>query len=207
VESLSEYLSQLASTNPTPGGGSAATIVAAIGAALISMASRISASNPKYAAHKELADRLATRADALRDQLIEARFRDEAAYAAVVKTLALPRSTEEERVAREERLRKDLKEAAAAPLEGAHFALEIERLAAFGVEIGNRNLASDLGCAAEFAAAAVAACAYNVRINHRFMNNQPETVTQQAEQLERCEQESAALLADVRRAVAAAMQG
>jgi formiminotetrahydrofolate cyclodeaminase len=61
-------------------------------------------------------------------------------------------------------------------------------------------LASDIGCAAEFAAAAVAACAYNVRVNHRAMRDSALVATQAVE-MERYERESATLLRRVRETV------
>ncbi|MGD0476464.1 MAG: cyclodeaminase/cyclohydrolase family protein, partial [Candidatus Velthaea sp.] len=46
---LQAYLNRLASAQPTPGGGSAATIVGALGAALVAMVARITLGNPKHA--------------------------------------------------------------------------------------------------------------------------------------------------------------
>ncbi len=68
------------------------------------------------------------------------------------------------------------------------------------LDFHNRNLVSDVGCAAEFAYAALAACAYNVRINHRFMHDLP-AIEAQSHALERYEREGSALLASVRKAV------
>ena len=54
--------------------------------------------------------------------------------------------------------------------------------------------------AAEFGAAAVAACAYNVRINHAFMKD-ADAVTRQENELARYERESRALLSAMRRSL------
>ena len=59
METIQQYLTDLGSEAPVPGGGSAATIVAACGAALVGMVARICARNPKYAAHAELAREMA----------------------------------------------------------------------------------------------------------------------------------------------------
>ncbi|MBV8531736.1 MAG: cyclodeaminase/cyclohydrolase family protein, partial [Candidatus Eremiobacteraeota bacterium] len=61
-------------------------------------------------------------------------------------------------------------------------------------------LASDAGCAAEFAAAAIAACAYNVRINHRYMHDGA-TVAAQEGRLERYERDATEILERARAAV------
>lgn len=179
-----DYLERLASASPTPGGGSAATIVAAMGAALVAMAARIIAANRTYSSKHEIAHRIAERADALRLSLLAARNRDETAFAAVMQSEGDERQNA-------------LREAAAAPLAVMHDALAVERLALDAFEFGNSHLESDLICAAEFAAAALRACALNVRINHRWMKDAPLVASQQDE-AENYERESARILTAIR---------
>jgi formiminotetrahydrofolate cyclodeaminase len=200
VESLAEYLAQLASEWPTPGGGSAATVVGAAGAALVAMVARISSTNPKYAAFKDLAKELVARADELRSEFLRAKDRDEAAFDRVVAATAMPKDTPEDTQLRRDALEIALSHAAAEPLFAAELALETLRLATRALEIPNKNLTSDVGCAAEFAAASLAACAYNVRVNHKFMKD-TNAIEAQAHVLARYERESAALLAGVRRSL------
>ena len=200
MESLSEYLTQLASEWPTPGGGSAATVVGAAGAALVAMVARISSTNPKYAAYKDEAREIVARADELREEFLRARERDEAAYDRVVAATALPKATDDEKRTRREALENALAHAAAEPLLAAELALHVLRLAHRALDIPNKNLVSDIGCAAEFGAASLAACAYNVRINHKFMHDADE-IEAQRHMLERYEREGADLLNDVRRAL------
>ncbi len=201
VDSLAEYLSQLASEWPTPGGGSAATVVGAAGAALVAMVARISSTNPKYAAYQALAHDIVARADELRAEFARAKDRDEAAFDRVVVATAMPKETDDEKLVRRDALEIALEHAAAEPLYAAELALETLRLAARALDIPNKNLTSDVGCAAEFAAASLAACAYNVRINHKFMKDS-DAIEAQSHVLERYERESAALLAGVRRSLA-----
>ena len=201
MESIEEYLASLASGAPVPGGGSAATLVAATGAAVVGMVARICAGNPKYAAGAALTARLAAESDRLRTELSAARERDERAFAAVVAAQALPKAAPEEKASRERALEDALRAAAREPLEAAALALAVVRCAEQLLEIPNRNLASDVGCAAEFGFAALAACAYNVRVNHRYMRD-PASIEAQAAQLDGYEREGAATLARVRAAVA-----
>ena len=160
VEALNEYLTKLASESPAPGGGSAAMVVGAAGAALVAMVARICAGSQKYAPKRELAQSLVAQADALRRALLQRKADDERAFDAVV---AARGNTEAMQAA--------LETAAAVPLDGARSALEVLRLAADALDLGNANLVSDLGCAAEFAHSGRLAAAYNVRINHKFMKN------------------------------------
>jgi formiminotetrahydrofolate cyclodeaminase len=200
VETLESYLEALASARPTPGGGSAATIVAAAGAALVAMVARITLANEKYAEKRSLAARLVAEADLRRSELLAARRADEAAYERVVAAQALPRATPEEKTARTEALQAALAGAAAAPLGSAHLALAVLQLASDAVQLENVHLASDVGCAAEFGAAGLAAAAYNVRVNHAYLRDAA-LVTRQGEELERLEQRAAELLPEVRAAL------
>jgi formiminotetrahydrofolate cyclodeaminase len=190
VEALNEYLTNLASDSPAPGGGSAAMVTAAAGCALVSMVARICATGPKYAAKQALASRLISQADELREGFLERKTRDEQAFEAVV-------------AARGDKpaLQAALAGAAAVPLEGARAALQALQLAVDALELGNVNLVSDLGCAAEFAYAALLACGYNVRINHKFIKDEA-LISQQRRELEDLERKALPLLRAVRDAAA-----
>ncbi len=206
MESFDRYLNQLASASPTPGGGSAASVVGSLGAALVAMVARIDAGNPKYAEHRDAAVRIAEAADRLRAELAKAGDRDERAFARVVNAQGLARGTDEEKASRARVLESALREAAEIPLKACELCIDVLRLAAAVALIPNRSLASDVGCAAEFGAAALAACAYNVRVNHRYMR-EAGAIDAQAKILARYESECAALLNDLRRGVNAALGG
>ncbi len=168
---IDAYLNALASAEPTPGGGSAATIVGALGAALCAMVARISAASPRLAALHEQAEALAAQADALRARLAAARPLDEAAYSLVVAASALPKADPEQKRARSAALQAALAGAAEAPLAAAALAAEGLGLAERVAELGNAHLASDVECALLFLRAALDASAANVRINHRFLHD------------------------------------
>lgn len=206
VETLDRYFTELASAEPTPGGGSAATIVASAGASLVAMVARICEKNPKFAAHHEAAHYIATKADALRGELTSARERDERAFARVIEAQNLPRGTEAETAERKRALEMALHSAAQAPLRACKLCLDVLHLAEQTLEFHNRTLASDVGCAAEFGFAAVAACAYNVRINHRYMKD-ADAVHDQSSLLVGYENEARTILGRIRHAVAGALAG
>jgi glutamate formiminotransferase/formiminotetrahydrofolate cyclodeaminase len=171
VETLDAYLERLASDAAVPGGGSAAALVASFGAALTAMVARIARRNPKSSSSTEALDAIVERSDALRAELAGARLRDEAAFAAVIAAQTLPKQTETEKKTRRKAVDDALARAAAEPLHAAALSLSVlelvEELLAFPIQA----LRSDVGSAAEFASAALASCAYNVRINHRFMHD------------------------------------
>ena len=200
METIDRYLARLSSPEPTPGGGSAATLVASMGAALVAMVARIDAANPRYDAYRETAERLAAASQRLVDELGQAGERDERAFAQVVAAQAQPRETDVEKTSRARALEAALAHAAQEPLKAAALALDVLDLSAQLLQIPNKNLISDVGCAAEFAYAALLACGYNVRINHRFMRDEG-AIVQQSKSLDRYERQGAHILGDVRRAV------
>lgn len=161
-------------------------MVAATGAALVSMVARIVKDED-----------LAGRADALRAELLASQARDEAAYEAVVAAQALPKGDDGQKRLRTEALQHALAAAAREPLDTAAFCLGVMELADEAAAAAGPGLISDAACAAEFAAAAVAACAYNVRVNHRYMTD-AEAIADNEAALRTCEREAAALLAEVR---------
>jgi formiminotetrahydrofolate cyclodeaminase len=177
---LDAYLERLASAAPTPGGGSAATIVAALGASLVAMVARITHENPSFAEKRPSAAGIIERADALRSELLAARIHDESAYARVVDAQALPRTTPEEKAARTAALQAALAGAAEAPLHAAELAVRVMRMSRDVAALGNAHLVSDVTCAASFGRAALEASAANVRINHTFLRDATLVATQEA---------------------------
>jgi len=201
---IDAYLDRLASDEPVPGGGSAAAIVASLGAALVAMVGRITARGSKFAEFASTAEELVRRVDVLRKGLREARERDERAFSAVVEAQALPKRDDAQRTVRTAALQLALAEAADAPLHCAALAGDVIELAQAIAAAGNTGLASDVGCAAEFGAAAIAACAYNVRVNHLYMRDET-AIDRQASALETIERDAIARANAVRELVSAAL--
>lgn len=168
------------------------------------MVMRICAGNPKYGDLCELALKLAVRADRLRAAFSDGRLRDEAAFEAVVRAQSLPRISQAQKQSRAFELEASLTAAALEPLSGMGYAVTLMHLTIDALAIRNPNLISDLGCAGEFAAAALRACAYNVRVNHRYMKD-TQTVASQAQMVARYELEASAATAAIRSAVASVL--
>jgi formiminotetrahydrofolate cyclodeaminase len=176
------YLDALASADPTPGGGSAATLVGALAAALCAMVARITTTSPKLAPVHEEAAAIAEDADDLRRRFLELGPLDEAAFRAVIDAQALPRATDGEAAVRREQLQHALVGAAETPLEAARLATDAFALTSRTAELHNANLMSDVDCAMHFARAAFDASAANVEVNHRFITDAG-TVAQQRDRL------------------------
>lgn len=166
-----EFLERLGSSDPVPGGGSAAALTAAMGAALVAMVAELTIGRPAYAEHEATMRHL--RFDALdrRTELLALAQEDATAYDAVVLARHMPKDSEAERVARTTALQQAMQEAARIPLRAAVVASEVLDLAARIAPIGNRNAVSDAGVAAQLAAAGLRGALLNVRINLPYLAN------------------------------------
>ena len=94
------FTEEIASASPAPGGGSAAALAGAVGAALTAMVSGLTLGRKKYEAVQELALRAQAQADALRKRLLAAMEQDTQAFLQVSAAYAMPKQTPEERQAR-----------------------------------------------------------------------------------------------------------
>jgi methenyltetrahydrofolate cyclohydrolase len=176
--SIERFLDELASRNSTPGGGSAAAMMGAMAAALLSMVCHFTLGKAKYRdVEKELRDVLA-RTEQLRTQLTEMIEEDAESFGAVMGAYALPRRTQEESALRTQAIQNALKQATQVPLQCCRVCREIIDLSAIVAKKGNSNVVSDAGVAALSAHAALRSAALNVMINvkavtdHQFVANQ-----------------------------------
>jgi formiminotetrahydrofolate cyclodeaminase len=162
---VNTFLDELASSAPAPGGGSAAALAAAIGAALLSMVANLTVGKKKYADVQDDVKRILNRSEALRKRCAELLESDVAAYTEVSKAYKMPRETEEEKAARSAAIQQALKGATTVPMALAETCVEILNLCPESAEKGNVLAVSDVGVGALMAEAALRAAALNVLIN------------------------------------------
>ncbi len=160
-----DFLDQLASAEPTPGGGSAAAYASAAGAALVAMVARTTIGKKKYAAVQDEMQSLIDHAETLRAALTTGVQKDSEAFDAVMAAFKLPKNTEEESSARHTAIQQATLAATQAPLESAQNALAVMKLALSAATHGNLNAISDAGAAFFLAKAGLTAAGLNVRIN------------------------------------------
>lgn len=166
---VTALLDRLASSDPAPGGGSAAALAAAMGAGLVAMVAELTLGRPAYAEHEAAITRLRDDAQARRRLLLELAEDDAVGYDAVVTARRMPKETDAEREARARALHVAMVEAARVPMRAAVVAGEVLELAEQIAPIGNRNALSDAGVAAQLAAAGLRGAILNVRINLPYL--------------------------------------
>jgi glutamate formiminotransferase/formiminotetrahydrofolate cyclodeaminase len=167
-----EFLDQLASAAPTPGGGSASAFTAAEGAALIAMVGRLTVGKKKYAAVEKEMWTIIEKAEELRGQLTRAVKDDAVAFEMVMAAIKLPKDTPDQELARKDAIQKASLEAAKVPLKTAKSALEVLALSVQAARFGNTNAISDTATASALAHAAIVGAGSNVRINLAGISNE-----------------------------------
>jgi len=162
---IADYLDQLASAAPAPGGGSVAALSAAQGAALIGMVLSLTIGRPRFQEHDAALRAIQVEADRLRAECAALIDRDATVPRALIATDKLPHATPEERAARDATLQERTREATEVPLAGARAAAAIVPLCRRLLPIGNPAAVSDIGVAAACALAAFRSAELNVLIN------------------------------------------
>jgi glutamate formiminotransferase/formiminotetrahydrofolate cyclodeaminase len=169
---VSNFLDELASNSPTPGGGSVAALAGALGAALISMVGNLTVGKKKYEDIEEDIKKIISSSEKLRYELSQLIEEDVKAFNNFMATYKMPKETENEKKIRSEKIQESLIKAARVPLKTAYKCLDIMILSQEVAEKGNINVISDAGVAALMAEAALESAILNVKINLRMIKDE-----------------------------------
>ena len=162
---VNQLIAAFRSPEPTPGGGSAAALAGAVGAALLSMVGGLS--RPR-ASSPEDTERLAEaggRCAELSQGLTALIDRDTDAYNAVVAAYRLPKGSDDEARRRSVRIQEALAEATDSPLEVMRRCAAALDHASVIAALGNRSASSDVQCGLELLGAGLRGAMLNVEIN------------------------------------------
>ena len=169
---VTQFLDELASSAATPGGGSAAAIMGALGAALVSMVCNLTIGKKNYAEVEPEMRSVLHDAEALRQRLADMVAEDIAAFNGLMAAYGLPKLTDEDKAARGAAIQHALRAATEAPLACARACADVIKLSMRAAEVGNRNVISDAGVGALAAQAALRSAALNVDINVPSLQDQ-----------------------------------
>ena len=168
---VNDFLKQLSSDAPAPGGGSASALAGALAAALVNMVANLTRGKEKFAEVEDEMVKLAQDAEDIRQQLMSLMEEDTKAFQQVMSAFRLPKETENEKKQRQDKIQEAMIYAAEVPLKTAQTALKVLELAQIAAEKGNPNAASDAGVATLLAWAAVEGAALNVKTNLGFIKD------------------------------------
>ncbi len=162
---IQQFLDELASKAPTPGGGSAAAIMGAMGAALVSMVCNLTIGKKNYAEVDVDMQAILARSELLRTSLTDMIRADVDVFGQVMEAYGMPKDSVEEKLLRSEAIQAALKAATDVPLACAKASAEVIALSRIVAEKGNKNVVSDAGVADLAGYAALKSAALNVFVN------------------------------------------
>jgi glutamate formiminotransferase/formiminotetrahydrofolate cyclodeaminase len=162
---LKDFQSALASSSPTPGGGTASAIALGQAASLAVMVCDLTLGSERWKDGWEIAERVQMAAIPLLHQSGVLASEDSDAFDEVMACFKLPKSGEEEIEVRRAAIRNATLKAATVPYETACLATDLLVLLPELAEKGNANAVSDVGVAGLLASAASKGAVFNVEIN------------------------------------------
>ncbi len=164
-KSVSALLDAFASSDPTPGGGSAAALSGAIGASLLAMVAAMPKTKTGAPDERTALDAIHPRLMSHRAALTGLIDRDTAAYDLVVAAYRKPKATDEEKAARKSAIQAAMKVATEVPLETAEACAAALADSDVVGDFGNPNASSDVGTARAMLRAGLEGALLNVDIN------------------------------------------
>lgn len=166
---VNEFIDDLASNSPAPGGGSVAALCGSLGAALTSMVFNLTIGKKAYLAlgdeERASVDEGLVKANELKDEFLKLMNEDTEAFNKLMAAFKMPKETEEEKAIRSEAIQIAYKDATNVPLEVARRAYDIYEIIEIAIDHGNKNAISDAGVAALLAQATIEGAIMNVKIN------------------------------------------
>lgn len=168
---ITDFLDELASNSPAPGGGSAACIAGAMGAALGSMVARLTIGKKGYEDVEDFFKAKLEQTEALRIKLTNLTDKDANAFSGVIKAFGLPKETEEEKATRSATILAEYKVAAEVPLETVKDCRKVIELHLEMGTKGNSQALSDIGVGALCALTGLKSAMHNVEINLGWIKN------------------------------------
>ncbi len=160
AQSVNDFIDATAAKSPTPGGGSVAGVVGALGAALGEMALNFTRGKKKFAEHEEFYSHLAGRLQNARRMFRDLVADDVAAYRFFQETSRMEDSPE-----KNEKMRTAVAAAIAVPREATKLSLALLGDLTEFCDKCSKWLVSDLIASAALAVATIRLSDYNVRIN------------------------------------------
>jgi len=163
--SVNEFLNELASDSPAPGGGSASCVAGAMGAGLAAMVSRLTLGKKGYEELEPFFSEKISQLDIHYKKLTKLIDKDANAFNGVIAAFKLPKDTEDAKTKRSAKIQEEYKNAALVPMETVRTCKSVlDIILEIGTK-GNKNALSDIAVAALNTLTGLKGAAYNVEIN------------------------------------------
>jgi methenyltetrahydrofolate cyclohydrolase len=165
LNGVNDFLADLASANPTPGGGAAAAVLGATGIALGEMVGNLTIGKKKYADVQDIVQAAMAKLTPMRPQMLAMFAEDAQAFEAFGEAGKLPKDTDEQKAARAKAMQEALKGATLSPDKTAELGVEAFKHVFEIAKVGNKHAISDCGVGALSLYASIKAAVQNMWIN------------------------------------------
>ncbi len=162
---IRKYLDDAAAKLPAPGGGSIAAAIGALGASMASMVANFTIGKKKYADVEDEMRIILELVETEREDLTDLIDTDVAAYGEVSAAYGMPKGSDEEKKSRSSAIKDACRTAMTSPMDAARCCARIAAACERLVDIGNKNLITDVGVSVLASDTGCKAAALNVEIN------------------------------------------
>jgi len=167
-----EFVDEVASSSPAPGGGSVSALAGALGAALGCMVARLTAGKPGYERVAGDVQKALEKLESLRGEMLRIVDEDTEAFNRVSAAFAMPKENGSQKLERSKAIQEALKGAARVPLRlASRCSAALDSLKVLATE-GNPSASSDAGVGALLVHAGLMGAALNVEINLKSIRDQ-----------------------------------
>ncbi|MGL4253865.1 MAG: cyclodeaminase/cyclohydrolase family protein [Fusobacteriaceae bacterium] len=166
---IDEFLSEVDSPSPAPGGGSASALVSALGVSLVRMVGHLSFGKKKFEGLDEgIKVEFKRRFQELKkieEELKKLVDKDTESFNIFMAAMKMPKETEEEKKIRSVAMEEATKKTIETPLKIAQLSSEVLHLLDYFVTYGNKNAISDVGVATTLLYSGLEGAVMNIRVN------------------------------------------
>jgi methenyltetrahydrofolate cyclohydrolase len=171
-KSVKEFLDELASNSPAPGGGSVAALCGSLASALCSMVCRLTIGKKKYADVSDELQAALDKTEFYRNEFTRLIDEDTKAFVLVMEAYKLPKESDEDKTIRDKAIDGALKKAVDVPMEVLKYTSEMMEFSIAIANKGNANSVSDASVGALLLQSTGLAALYNILINLKSIQDQ-----------------------------------
>ncbi len=164
-KTLQNYLDELSSNAPTPGGGNVAALCGVLASSLGTMVCNLTIGKKKYVEVEKEMSEVKVQLESLQKEFVSLASKDNEAFNQVMNAFKLPKETDEQKSLRKEAIEKATYQAALVPAEVVNKCSELLPYLEIVANKGNQNSLSDAGVAISLTSTASQGAFLNVLIN------------------------------------------
>lgn len=170
-KSLENFIEEISSSSPTPGGGSVSAFNGVLGTSLGIMVCNLTIGKKKYESVQSEILEIKNRLEKTKEKFLELYDEDSKAFDKVMEAFKLPKETEDEKVKRTQAIEEATIFATEVPIQTIATCYEVMNDLIRLSEIGNQNSLSDTGVALILIKTCSEGAMLNVMINTKSLND------------------------------------